>query len=197
MKSKISGRSYVILLHDDDKYPIKVNRKKIDKALTEISAAMEKIQAVLQSVHTEKDMDLYRLLGNEVFYSFSFDCSNGVICELLNALERIKEFQYILASHDDDIRLPEDPGTLRNLGYRYVYPRYGKEKIWEKVIIDTDEQTETEEIIPAPDNPIRRRQTILWEKHDCGRRSISVKYRKLPISKKLRMAIQNMITEKK
>ncbi len=196
MKSKISGRSYVILFHDDDKYPVKVNRKKTDKALAEISAAMEKIQAVLQSVHNEKDMDLYRLLGDEVFDSFSFDCSNGTIWELRNAAETINEFQVVLASHDDEIPLPEESETLWDLGYRYVYPRYGKEKIWEKVIVDTDEQTETEEIIPDPENPIRRSQTILWEKHDCGRRSVSVKYRKLPVSKKLRIVIQNTVTGK-
>lgn len=196
MKSKIYGKSYEILVHDDDKYSIKVNRKKTDKALAELSAALEKINAVLKSVHTEKDMDLYRLLSDEVFDSFSQECSEGAIWELQNAVDTIKEFQNILASHDDEIPLPEDSETLRDLGYRYVYPRYGKEKVWEKVIADTDERTETEEIIPDPDNPIRRRQTILWEKHDCGRRSVSVKYRKLPVSKKLRMAIQNTIIGK-
>ena len=66
--------------------------------------------------------------------------------------------------------------------------------VFEKTLEDSDEQEVVEEIqVTGSGEYLRRKRTIIWDKTTYGRCSRSIKYKKLPIGKKLYHIIQNTL----
>ena len=195
MKSRIIGRNYEILESDDDIYSVKINKKKLDKALLNISSAFETVLGIMhQTYQTDEDYELYHFL-NEILHKADIDCEDGDIWKLRMALDYLKDIQDTLNTHNDEIKLPEFRETLEMKGYTKSFWGYDREKLWEKKLEDTEEKEVTEQIFADPDNPVRRICTIFWEKTEGGRQSKSITYRKMPIGKKLLQIIKNSESE--
>ena len=191
MLSRKAGRNYVVLC-DGERFPSKINRNRTDRTLEKLRSAMETIRKELKEVY-DKDPELYDFLANEVFGNCEYsarDLSEGKIDWIDDVLCGVTSVQEFLANKDDVIEPEENITTLQDLGYeKSMSSRTG---IWEKIIEDTDEREVAEEIVLRSDGEtIRRKRTIIWEKTEHGKRSTDIRYKKLPIGKRLRKAIEN------
>ena len=186
MKSKVQGNNYIYQF-DGDRYPEKVNRKKADKMLKRIADALKTIKDEASAAY-ENDSSLYNLIENYIFSGFDFD--EGQCYRLDEALDSVTGLQEIFATNNDEILLPEEIDTLRDLGYK---KHFSHGFFFEKIIEDTEDKEVVDEIQMTKDGPIRRLRTIEYEKTDHGRSSTSIKYKKLPIGKRLMKAIENSL----
>lgn len=193
MKSRVKGRNYEILESDNEIYPTILNKKATDKKLAQLSAAMETIQKMLKDSYDAEDYSFYRFITENIFESANIDCDDGRIWRLDQAVEAIKEIQETLATHNDEINPPEYRQTLSDLGFKKdPWSLFRRDGLWEKEIEKEELKEITEEIIITEKETIHRMRTLIWEKTgDCSKKSKSITYRKLPISKKLQKVIDN------
>ena len=190
MKSKVDKKDYCILL-EGDRFPFKLNRKKMDRALSDLIQVFSSTGKALDSVCNETP-DIWYFICKmafdlEYYYNWrtnEYDLKGRVH----KALEDLEELQEQLKTHDDEIPLYEEIVTLRDLGYKE--DPVSRHRLWENIREDTDEQEIVEEILLL-DEPVRRLRTTLWEKTSYGKSSKSIRYKKLPIGKKLAKAIEN------
>ena len=188
MLSRREGRSYVVLF-DGERLPSKMNAKAADAAVRKIGAALATIRDELKKAY-DGDPEIYRMLRDEIFERSSYrsvSCSDGKCSAVDDMLWSVGCLKESLEGPDDEIRPYEETVTLRDLGF---CDRFSKRGFWEKVMKDDDEEEIVEEIQNYAD-PIRRIRTTEWEKTDYGKASKSIKYRKIPIGKKLMKAIAN------
>ncbi|MBQ3900529.1 MAG: hypothetical protein II736_02285 [Clostridia bacterium] len=149
----------------------------------------ESLKVIRQEVKNAYDHDpsLYYLL-DYLFGDTRIEVRDGECIFLDNALEDITKLQDVLETHDDVILVTGEDETLLDLGYKFN-AAYGK--IYEKTIEDTEEREIVDEILITEEGPLRRIRKIEWEVSEYSRSSKSIKYRKLPIGKKLKRAIDN------
>ena len=190
MKSRVDKKDYCILL-EGDRFPFKLNKKKMDQALSVLIQAFSSTGETLDSICSETP-DIWNFICKMAFdleyyyncYTDDYDLKGRVH----KALEDLEDLQEQLRAHDDEIPIYEEIVTLPDLGYRK--DPVSRHKLWEKVREDTDEQEIIEEILLL-NEPVRRLRTTLWEKTSYGRSSKSIRYKKLKIGKKLAKAIEN------
>lgn len=103
-------------------------------------------------------------------------------------MRNLHDLEKQLKTHNDEILPIEDIMLLSDLGYKEL--RVSRHQMWELVREDTSEQEVVEEIL-LREEPVRRLRTTIWEATDHGRHSKSIRYRKLPIGKKLAKVIAN------
>lgn len=196
MKSRVKGRNYEILESDNEIYPTVMNKKATDRKLAQLSVAMETIQRILLDSYEDEDYTFYSFIRNNVFEDANIDCEDGKIWKLDQAVENIKEIQETLATHNDKIDPPEYRQTLSDLGFKKdVYSFFRREGLWEKEVEIEEMKEIVEEILIVEEGVLHRMRTLIWEKIDGGKRSKSITYKKLPISKKLQKVIDNTILE--
>jgi hypothetical protein len=194
MKSKVKGRNYVILRRDDCRIPEMVNKKRLDNALVSLEKAFSAICEVLDDLY-RNDRSAHSIVEDNALYWVlrdRYELSDSSCFDLDRVLDDIHELRVFLATHDDEIRPEEEVITLNDLGFREEIPGGGFR--WEKCIEDNDEREIVEEICILEDGPVRRIRTIEWEKTDYGKSSKSIRYKKMPIGKRMMKAINN-ITE--
>ena len=198
MKTRVKGRNYEILESDNEIYPTILNKKATDKKLAQLSAAMETIQKILKDSYDEEDYSFYRFVRENVFDASNIDCDDGRIWRLDQAVEAIKEIQETLATHNDEIKPPEYRQTLSDLGFKKEpWSMFRRDGLWEKEIETEDLKEITEEIIITEKETLHRMRTLIWEKIENGKKSKSITYRKLPISKKLQKVIHKKMKDEK
>ena len=191
MKSRKEGYSYIIL-QDGEKYPIKVNRKRTEKALRDLNKYTVGILKLMSDLY-KKDNDLYYFIKDTVVSSYSFDFSEGDNYILREIRDSSEDLLNQLLENQDDIPAVENLTTLADLGFRESFFGGHNEdlKMWEKVLIDTDEMEVQEEVILYKTGEMKRRKRkILWDKVDYGKSSRSIKYTPLKMTKKLENALK-------
>lgn len=192
MKSKVEKRDYCIL-KDGERFPIKLNKKKTDHIISSLIHRFGSLENVLEDIQRE-DPDVgnfvldivLKSLYNMSYYSDAQDFQY----QIQNVLKDLVDLQEFLKTHDDEIKPEEEVVLLSDLGYKKDYVG----KLWGKILEDTDEKEVTEEIL-LYEKPLRRIRTIIWEKTDYGKSSKSIRYKKMPIGKKLEKAIENTQNE--
>lgn len=193
MKSKVEGRNYIIL-NNDDKYPVKINKKKTDKSIDRLLTSLTTFCNEVKDIYKD-NYGLYSILGGSLDYMTHGDWDEGHCWRLNSMLEDLETLKNNLASNNDEIPDIEDVVTLDDLGYSIPLQCDSSPLFWEKKIEDTEKREIVEEIWCFQE-PIRRIRTIEWEKTDYGRTSKKISYKKIPIGKKLMKAIKNSIKEK-
>ncbi len=194
MKSKVAGKNYEILVNDEDKFAIKVDKKETDKCLAQLSKAMDTINSIMMDKWDYKNNVLYYFLHEMVFQKAGLELDYGWVVELCDAIDAIEEIQDVLAIHNDNIRPRSEEETLEDLGYSKKNPGSGKYPIWEQVW-SYNGFTEIDQIIIKPEGPVRRLWTITEYINCYGIKTDKRKKRKMRIGKKLMNAIQNTIAE--
>lgn len=185
IKATVKGYNYLIQ-NDSERHTIKINKKRTDRTLNRISESLKVIRQEVKNAY-DHDPSLYYLL-DYLFGDTRIEVRDGECIFLDNALEDITKLQDVLETHDDVILVTGEDETLLDLGYKFN-AAYGK--IYEKTIEDTEEKEIVDEILITEEGPLRRIRIIEWEVSEYSRSSKSIKYRKLPIGKKLKRAIDN------
>jgi len=185
IKATVKGYNYLIQT-DNDRRTIKINKKRTDRTLKRISDSLKIIRQEVKNAY-DHDPSLYYLL-DYIFDDTRIEVRDGECLFLENALEDITKLQDVIETHDDVILATGENETLLDLGYKY---NAAYNKIYEKTIEDAEEREIVDEIMITEEGPLRRLRTIEWEVSEYSRSSKSIKYRKLPIGKKLKRAIEN------
>lgn len=194
MLSRQEGRNYLILL-DGERFPVKINKNKLDRTLGALEKALQAIQKEIGDAY-DTNYELYSILQNVVFGYYGLaadrvvDGKNEWVEDTLYSLKEIKEQ---LATGNDTIMAAEYVTTLRDIGYQKTYGRQGQS--WEKTIVDNDDVEIVEEIYIG-DEILHRKRTTVWQKTDYGKASTEIIYKNLPISKKLAQIIENTTQSK-
>jgi len=195
IKSKIDGRDYIYQIDDEDRDDInvrRINKNKTDASLRRLRNAMTLICDELEKVY-EGNHNLYELIDEEDIFYGDLRLEDGDIHMLRAARDRIAELETMLQTQNDELDYipPIKMITLSDIGYRAVINRT---PFYEKTLEDSDEQEVVEEIqVTGSGEYLRRKRTVIWDKTTYGRRSRSIKYKKLPIGKKLYHIIQNTL----
>lgn len=191
MKSKRVGHDYMIL-YDENRLPIRVNKRRTDKALKDLKCGFNKIRETLEDLYKSRDYETYYFVIRHVLDDYTLPIEEGKSWHINYAIDSISSVQETLAT-DDDIPPEEDVVTLRDIGYK---DNYHQHRIWEKVIEDSKEKEVIDEIQFLIDKtPLRRMRTTLWEYRPGVKASKEIKYRKLPIGKKLAKICENTVSE--
>ena len=185
IKATVKGYNYLIQT-DNDRHTIKINKKRTDRTLKRISDSLKIIRQEVKNAY-DHDPSLYYLL-DYIFDDTRIEVRDGECIFLESALEDITKLQDVIETHDDVILATGENETLLDLGYKY---NAAYNKIYEKTIEDAEEREIVDEIMITEEGPLRRLRTIEWEVSEYSRSSKSIKYRKLPIGKKLKRAIEN------
>lgn len=186
MKSNVTGRNYVILQAGDN-IPLKLNKKRTDLALKRLIGAYETINREIKELEKNDSGILSFLYDMTLKNSYWSDDEDAFSWRIEHISEDLKELQAALREQNDEIVPEEEAASLSDLGYRCSYVCGG---VWEKQL-DAEEPFEIVEEIQTGEEPLRRIRTIEWEETEYGRTSKSIRYRKLPIGKKLMKAIDN------
>lgn len=163
----------VLVWEDDERKPLTMDRVKTLHRMFELQAALHSVTEILDDMPE----DLSVILRREVFDNCNMDCSS---------IDRLaSEMEYVMDKFTD----PEPyraipPDTLEDLGYTSNIP-----EVYEKLLHRSTTQEVTEEIIVC-EHPVRRQRTIIWDEKDGVKSSTAIKYKKLPIGKKLSEAIK-------
>lgn len=194
MLSKIEGRNYVFLL-DGDRFPVKVNRKVMDRALLDIEVSFKKVQLLLKKLY-ETDYAAYAFIRDMVLGNDSrFDLDDGSSFLIDQVVDNAVSVHERLLTGNDEIKSQEEIETLEDLGYHW----YGgglAHVMYEKVLEDSDEKEVVEEIQQSGDKMVRRIRTTLWKKTNFGKSSVSITYKKIGNTKRLVKAFFNSKAEK-
>ncbi len=186
MKSKIDKRSYVVLL-DEERFPLKLNRKRTDKALLELSADFGKISNIMKTAYNT-DYNLYVFLRDILSDSSTFDFDEGRDWRLEEIFKSIEQTHKELLTNHDEIKSEEEVLTMEDLGFRSFSFR---PIMYEKLIDDTDEKEVTEEVFEWEGKLRHRFRTTIWEKVSYGKSSKEIKYKEARITKRLATAYAN------
>ena len=186
LKSRKEGRSYVVL-EDGKTFPARINRKKTDEFLAKAGKHVAALRSALEELH-DGDYETFHFIWDHVFSGSLGESSEGRCWRLNDILYGISGLRGTLEGEDDEIAAPVFEETLAGFGFRQEFASRGD--VWEKVLEDSREREVVEEII-LRDPPLRRTRTTLWEETDYGRSSTSIKYRRLPMGKKLGQAAEN------
>lgn len=170
-----------------------MNKKRTDKTLKKIRIALKTINEEIASAYTT-DRSLYKLMEDVIFDPLSMEFYDDHCWRLKAAQEATEELQEILSTHNDEILPPNISQTenLQNLGYRNMDPW---NFYFEKILEENEEREVVDEIQIVDGKPLRRERTIEWEKTDNRHSSKTIKYKQLPISKKLSKAIEVSLIE--
>ncbi len=185
IKATVKGYNYLIQT-DNDRHTIKINKKRTDRTLKRISDSLKIIRQEVKNAY-DHDPSLFYLL-DYIFDDTGIEVRDGECIFLESALEDITKLQDVIETHEDVILATGENETLLDLGYKY---NAAYNKIYEKTIEDAEEREIVDEIMITEEGPLRRLRTIEWEVSEYSRSSKSIKYRKLPIGKKLKRAIEN------
>lgn len=185
IKATVKGYNYLIQT-DNDRHTIKINKKRTDRTLKRISDSLKIIRQEVKNAY-DHDPSLYYLL-DYIFDDTRIEVRDGECIFLESVIEDITKLQDVIETHDDVILATGENETLLDLGYKY---NAAYNKIYEKTIEDAEEREIVDEIMITEEGPLRRLRTIEWEVSEYSRSSKSIKYRKLPIGKKLKRAIEN------
>lgn len=188
VESRVDGRNYLVL-PEGERFPLKLNRKRLDKALFGIEVSFKKIQALMKELY-EQDYDSYVFIRDYVFGYGRFEFDEGSSFHLDDVVDTVVSVHGSLLSRMDEIRPVEEVEMLEDLGYKY----YGgglAHVMYEKVLEDTDEKEVVEEIQQVEGKMVRRIRTTLWEKTSYGKSSRSITYRKIGNTKRLVRAFLN------
>lgn len=194
MKSKIEGRNYVVL-YDDDRFPVKINKKRLDSSLINLNISLKKIQLLMKELY-QTDYDAYAFIRNNVFDYQHFDFDEGSSFLLDNAIDTISSLHEWLLTNHDEILPREEVETLEDLGYQWFGGGFAH-IMYEKILEDTDEKEVVEEIQEVDGKMLRRIRTTLWEKTHYGKSSLSINYKKIGNTKRLVKAFLNSMAKHK
>ena len=200
MRSRKEGRNYVIQYYNEK--PIKINRKRTDKACLTIINLTRKLTDLIKKVY-EKDPVLCDTLfnvGDEPRGNYSYDTDvDSIVYGLEKAIQNFQDFYDIVSTHNDEIRKPETYLCFEDLGYKWnmslsCYRKNEWPQVYTKTIEDTNERSIEEEIWIFKDRELTRRiRTTLWDTTDYGKSSRSITYKKKPLTKKIKLAAANLL----
>ena len=190
MESKIKGNNYIVL-RDGTRFPVKLNKKKTDKALKEISDALNFVNAKLKELY-DGNYDLYELLATP-FEDVDLEIEDGQSWKLNSITNDFRRIQETLATHNDEISDKEEVMTLADYGFHNSYDN----RLWERLFSEEGDVEVIEEIQLQCNPPLHRYRTTIWEKTDYGRSSKSITYKNVRTTKKLQKAIENTKKEYK
>ena len=189
MLSRKEGRNYLVQFYNMP--PRKINCRLTDKLLQQ---AIRHLDALIHIYKTacEKEYSLTYLLSD------TDDIETWI--EKLEAERRwVKDSYEQVTTSQDEIRPVETYLTFEDLGYKWdmgfsQYKKNGSPQAYTKTIEDTDERSIEEEIWIFEDGSISRRiRTTLWDTTDYGKSSRSITYRKLRVTKKIKLAAANLL----
>ncbi|MBR1798124.1 MAG: hypothetical protein IJ757_09000 [Clostridiales bacterium] len=195
MKSRKTRKYYYVWEGDD------YSSYKLPKGITDsMLAKLRRIFGLaLEFAESEENlpMELSMFIEEEVLpYTANYSNLRTISRDILDNIEVIQE---MLKTHQDSYELQEDVATLSALGYQdYSFHSdfQSGEFFYEKRIENNDEKEIVEEVYCINGEINRRIRTIIWEEDDTGMHSKDIRYRKLPIGKKLMKAILNTQEEK-
>ncbi len=189
MQSRKEGRNYLIQFYD--LAPRKINRRLTDKLLQQAGKHLDALINIYKTA-IEKEYSLTYLI------SLTDDIETFV--EKLEAERKwIKDSYELVTTHQDEIRQPETYLDFEDLGYKWnmgfsQYKKTGFPQCYTKTIEDTDEKNVEEEIWIFEDGEISRRiRTTLWDIVEYGKSSRSITYKKLRVTKKIKLAAANLL----
>jgi len=207
MQSRVKGNNYLILPSEDDEYPYKINKKKLDRSLNKIGKSLEAIVEEMKNLYRSADSDadyqLYRFISDEIFGVNRIDFEDGKNWKLSEALFDTRDIQECLATQNDEF--PEHPvyeETLEGLGYNYKHGFFCRDdRVFEKLIEkapDGSKEVVEELWLEGTETggPLRRLRTITYDVYPGGRSSNCIRYKKLPIGKRLMKAILHALNKK-
>lgn len=182
MKYKRTGKAY--WFSNGEYSPEKVSKQLADTSLARLTDALRRLQDVVKTV-AEKNPEFFFLLNEEVFHDewdFDHKCS-PLADDLLDNLSRLRE-----EMSKGNAEFGKKTVFLEDLGFRAV--SWGNINIYEKVLEDSDEKEVVEELQWFNNTLHRRIRTTYWEHEPGCKRSVKIKYKKLPIGKKLLKAYE-------
>lgn len=185
-------KEYYRILLDDEHVPCELDKEHVDFVLSDFLNHFKEIQKGIERLY-DYDYELYRLLFKDTYNTL--DVSDGRSWKLSDIISIIEDLQESLETNDDEIKSAEESIILNDLGFRR---EYWDERIWTKILEDTDEKEVVEEVILLKGSePLHRKRTTIWEKVPGGKSSKSIVYEDLPISEELRKAAENDNKEKR
>lgn len=191
MLSNFNRQSYTIQL--DGELPQRLNKKRTDKvieSLTDVATMLQNVMAVL------KDDDAIAMLLN---HQLDWISGNGFDDNLQWRVDRLNRCLQDLREqlmHQDVIAPIEEQYSLEDLGYKRAIA--SNRFFYEKVLKDTGEQEQVEEIQMLKDGPVLRRlRTTDWDVYPGGRSSRQIVYKTLRMTKLLKSACENSKNQEK
>lgn len=189
MKCKKTLRRYII-----EDYPGKIkklNRKKVDTTLNRLNQLVSGLHRLIHDTY-ENDPDLYWFIHDHIYMPDSYYLTdNDDQYMLLDTSLSISDLIKFLKEHDDDIQ--PLPVRLEDLGFKdfWFYHKPHELHVFEKTLEDSGEKEITEEVVINGDDIYRRKRTTVWEITPGCKSSKSIRYRKLPLTKKIKAAALN------
>lgn len=187
MLSKTTKRQYIIL-EDDQRVPLKLNKQRTDNALKEITLYSRKLLNVMENLY-RTDYDVYRFIASEI-NSNHIDFEDGHCDSLRDLFLEACRLEEFLHTHQDEIPSEEDMALLEDLGFKLIIASF---PWFEKEMEKSDEKDVTEEIILHDGKILHRLRTIYWDITSHGKSSKEIVYKDLPVQKKLKIAIKNSV----
>ena len=166
MKSKIEGRSYIVL-PDEVKFPVKLNQKRVDKTLMELDISLKKIQFLMKNLY-ETDYDTYKLIVKQVFGEDVFSFDEGKSHQLDMMIDNLDAFHEQLLTGNDEIPAREEIESLEDLGYTCSV--LDKDTVlYQKTLKVVGDEEVIEEIFEIEGKMVRFIRTVRWEQTEYGR----------------------------
>ena len=185
MQAKTIKNKYRILL-DGDRLPLEVSKSKVDRALKKLQRCLQELNAEVKFLNKEEEYEVLHILVrmmDEKHCNIIED--DWTLKNAENAVERIREE----LMSDDDVPEIEDVMVLSDEGFKQDI---SDNRLWQKVLEDTEEKEVVEEVYLKSDGEIlHRKRTIYWTLTDYGRSSRNIKYIDVPTGKHLEKIIGN------
>ena len=185
MQAKTIKNKYRILL-DGDRLPLEVSKSKVDRALKKLQRCLQELNAEVKFLNKEEEYEVLHILVrmmDEKHCNIIED--DWTLKNAENAVERIREE----LMSDDDVPEIEDVMVLSDEGFKQDI---SDNRLWQKVLEDTEEKEVVEEVYLKSDGEIlHRKRTIYWTLTDYGRSSRNIKYIDVPTGKHLEKIIEN------
>ena len=190
MESRKEKWNYII--HTDNDTVIRVNALRTKHILEKITKYVDAIRNDMKELY-DTDETLYKFIVTELFPNYynygSISFDEGRSCTLDELSCSIAKLSDFLKTHNDDFEIPKPVITLETLGFyktqNFKFPFY------EKKLEETEEKEVVEEIVYYENKLYHRIRTTLWSYRNGWKSSVSIKYKKLPIGKKLMKIIKN------
>lgn len=190
MKSTFNRLNYTVQL--DGELPRRFSKKQTDEAIKHLEEMVVHFRA-LCAILDEND-DIRSFFDNTLYVSGTDGYDDDTRWRVRDLEEKLKDIKAQLQQHDD-IRPVEEQYTLEDLGYRRVMP--SRHLFYEKVLSDTAVAETVEEIQMVGQDMIRRLRKIEWDVYPGGRSSKSIVYQPLRMTKMLRYACENTLSQQK
>ena len=191
VKSRKTARDYIVL-KDDERFPVKVNRKKTDRAILQLVQNFVSVSHLLKKLYND-DYEIYKLV-EDVLEDSGISIDEGRLWHVDYSVENLNDLLDVLKSHDDDVKPKVEIETLEDLGFR-SFADFGGRYLYEKVVEDSYDAEVSEEVVEVKDGVLWHRQrTTVWKPYDRnsgGRESDKILYKRLRMTKKLEKAYWN------